>query len=371
MNLLFVIQAAIGLGGVIFVHELGHFLVAKACGVKCEKFYIGFDIPLKFGPVRFPSSLWKKKWGETEYGIGILPLGGYVKMLGQDDNPGHIAEEMERSKIEPTDKVGGKEIVAPDGSKYVVDERSYLAKTVPQRMAIISAGVVMNILFAFVFATIAYFIGVPYIPCIVGATTPGSPAWQQGLQPGDEIIELEGKQSPSFSDLRSGVMLSQLERGVSMRIDREASDAPISLTLRPMKGPGLAMIGVAPAAALRFQSPAVFPFSPAADAQWVSGPQDTKQKELLPGDELTHIDGVEVTSHVQYSKLLSERRGEPIELTVRRGGVKNQENPFLPSTGGEELTFRVAAPPLKRLGMEMRMGKVVAVRGRLTSRQAD
>ena len=63
----------------IFVHELGHFLVAKACGVKCEKFYIGFDIG--------GSKLFKFQWGETEYGIGILPLGGYVKMLGQDDNP--------------------------------------------------------------------------------------------------------------------------------------------------------------------------------------------------------------------------------------------------------------------------------------------
>ena len=64
----------------IFVHELGHFSVAKLCGVKCEKFYLGFDI----GGLKFC----KFRWGETEYGIGILPLGGYVKMLGQEDNPG-------------------------------------------------------------------------------------------------------------------------------------------------------------------------------------------------------------------------------------------------------------------------------------------
>src|SRR6476619_7264526 len=83
---------ASGLTFVIFIHELGHFLVAKACGVKCEKFYVGFDVPIsiplgKLGTIRFPRTLWKKQWGETEYGIGILPLGGYVKMLGQDDNP--------------------------------------------------------------------------------------------------------------------------------------------------------------------------------------------------------------------------------------------------------------------------------------------
>ena len=86
---LVILQVAIGLGFVIFVHELGHFLVAKACGVKCEKFYIGFDIN--------GWNLGKFTWGETEYGIGILPLGGYVKMLGQDDNPAAAAREAQRA----------------------------------------------------------------------------------------------------------------------------------------------------------------------------------------------------------------------------------------------------------------------------------
>src|SRR5437763_11467764 len=86
------LKVAIGLGLVIFVHELGHFLVAKACGVKCEKFYLGFDIN--------GWKLAKFQWGETEYGVGILPLGGYVKMLGQDDNPSRAAEERERAKLQ-------------------------------------------------------------------------------------------------------------------------------------------------------------------------------------------------------------------------------------------------------------------------------
>ena len=87
-----ILKVAIGLGLVIFVHELGHFLVAKACGVKCEKFYLGFDIN--------GWKIAKVQWGETEYGIGILPLGGYVKMLGQDDNPTRAAEERERAKLQ-------------------------------------------------------------------------------------------------------------------------------------------------------------------------------------------------------------------------------------------------------------------------------
>ncbi|MGH7194452.1 MAG: site-2 protease family protein, partial [Candidatus Saccharimonadales bacterium] len=92
-NWLIVLEVAIGIGMVIFVHELGHFAVAKACGVKCEKFYLGFDIG--------GWKLCKFKWGETEYGIGVLPLGGYVKMLGQDDNPSRQREEMERAKLKP------------------------------------------------------------------------------------------------------------------------------------------------------------------------------------------------------------------------------------------------------------------------------
>ena len=80
------------LGFVIFVHELGHFIVAKLCGVKCEKFYLGFDIG--------GWKLFKFKYGETEYGIGILPLGGYVKMLGQEDNPARLKAEIERAKLQ-------------------------------------------------------------------------------------------------------------------------------------------------------------------------------------------------------------------------------------------------------------------------------
>ena len=86
-----ILQVALGLGFVIFVHELGHFLVAKACGVKCEKFYLGFDV----GGLKLLSF----KWGETEYGIGALPLGGYVKMLGQDDNPSAAAAEAQRARL--------------------------------------------------------------------------------------------------------------------------------------------------------------------------------------------------------------------------------------------------------------------------------
>ncbi|MBO5437351.1 MAG: site-2 protease family protein, partial [Thermoguttaceae bacterium] len=85
-----VFLCALALGLIIFIHELGHFLVAKACGVRCDKFYIGFDF--------FGLKLLHFKYGETEYGIGVFPLGGYVKMLGQEDNPGETRERIAKAK---------------------------------------------------------------------------------------------------------------------------------------------------------------------------------------------------------------------------------------------------------------------------------
>src|SRR4029079_17949644 len=118
-----ILEVAFALGMVIFVHELGHFAVAKWCGVKCEKFYLGFDI----GGLK----LFKFQWGETEYGIGILPLGGYVKMLGQDDNPSHAAEERRRSQLAPA--TGESAPAPPDPTATApLDPRSYMAKSVPQ-----------------------------------------------------------------------------------------------------------------------------------------------------------------------------------------------------------------------------------------------
>src|SRR5688572_30712719 len=138
---------AAGLTFVIFVHELGHFLVAKACGVKCEKFYVGFDFfefRIPFTPWKIPRSLFKFQWGETEYGIGSLPLGGYVKMLGQDDDPRNA--EAEAAKIRAGVPSEASEALAhphpghpeeavaattTEGKTILLDPRSYPAKSVP------------------------------------------------------------------------------------------------------------------------------------------------------------------------------------------------------------------------------------------------
>ena len=246
-----ILEVAVGLGMVIFVHELGHFVVAKLCGVKCEKFYLGFDIG--------GWKICKFRWGETEYGIGVLPLGGYVKMLGQEDNPARLKEEIERAKAAKaaggTDSAtsaesGGKgksaeppiDIEAAEQALY--DPRSYLAQSVPKRMAIISAGVIMNLIFAFVAATVAYAIGVEQVACEVGAVQPGDPAWAADLRVGDQIVDINGEPVDRYRDLQAGVSLSgkgifsflssrRTRKDVTMQIRRPGVDEVISVTMHP------------------------------------------------------------------------------------------------------------------------------------------
>ena len=226
------LAVALGLGMVIFVHELGHFVVAKLCGVRCDKFYLGFDIAgYKF---------FKFKKGETEYGIGILPLGGYVKMLGQEDNPARLKDEIEKAKAAGKDEiedVEGKKVDLTTAEAALYDPRSYLAKSVPQRMAIISAGVIMNLIFAFVIAVIAFGLGVRQVGCGVGGVLPGDAAWRADLQVGDRIVKINGRESVQFGELKSNVSLGDIEGGVPMVVERPGSDETRSITLVPEKGP--------------------------------------------------------------------------------------------------------------------------------------
>ena len=135
-----ILRFVIGLGLVVFVHELGHFIVAKKVGIKVERFALGFG-----------KRLFGVKIGETDYCINILPLGGYVKMLGQED-------------FKPL-----KEGDTPD-------PRAFDQKSVGARMAVISAGVVMNIIFAAILFIIIGLVGIKREAPVVGMTVPGSPA---------------------------------------------------------------------------------------------------------------------------------------------------------------------------------------------------
>lgn len=352
-----IIKVAIGLGAVIFVHELGHFLVAKACGVKCEKFFLGFDV------AGYKIS---HRWGETEYGIGILPLGGYVKMLGQDDDPSQLAEQMKRSQVDAA-SADAVAIVGPNGEQYYVDRRSYLAKSVPQRMAIISAGVVMNVIFAFLFAVVAYGMGVPYMPCIVSETIPGSPAWQADIQPGDEIVQLGNRVDPTFTQLRGGVTLGDLQNGIACVVRREATGQDEHLVLKPDHSRGLATIGiVSPQSLTLLPEMPTFEGLPASRAKLVSPPDmvDTKQARFLGDDRIIRVGDAPVEDYRHFAAELARQPSEPVRITVRRKVKKGTSEPpdgAKDLTVEQDLTFEVPANPMRRFGLVMKMGPIAAV----------
>ncbi len=336
-----IVQVAIGLGFVIFVHELGHFAVAKMCGVQCDKFMIGFDV----GGFKI-----SKKWGETVYGIGIIPLGGYVKMLGQDDDPSKIVEQVEQSRLDPQRE--GVEVTGPGGDKYKVDPRSYLAKSVPQRMAIISAGVIMNVIFAFIFAVIAFGLGVPYVPSIVSQTVPGSPAWQANLRTGDDIVEIGDVRDPSFSQLTGKVTLADLEQGLPLVIRHGVSGTESTVTLHPRQqdGKGLAKIGVVSPYSLQLvKEQPVRTGSAAARADGFQG-----------GDEIIQVHGNPVENYQQLVTELGAQVDQPLQITVRRDGQEKRIGNENTIQGGEKVTVEVAPNPMRRLGLVMKMGPVVA-----------
>jgi regulator of sigma E protease len=354
-----ILKVAIGLGAVIFVHELGHFLVAKLCGVKVEKFMVGFDI----GGYRLA-----RRWGETLYGIGILPWGGYVKMLGQDDDPAHIAEQMQKSQID-ANSPNAAPVKGPDGETYYVDRRSYIAKSVPQRMAIISAGVVMNIIFAFIFGAIAYGMGVPYLPAVVSDVVPGSPAFQEDVETGDEIIRIGNRVQPSFGQLRGGVLLGDLEHGIDCEVRRARDGKIVTLTLKPQKTAGkLATVGIGgPVSLTVFDT---IDDSPAAKAKLnklAATDIPEKERKLMDGDEIIRANDAPIKDYREFSALLARQPEKPLQITVRRKRTKgsdgdhantDHDKPLAP----QELTFEVPEQPLHRFNFSMKMGPIASVR---------
>ena len=329
-NWLTILQVALGLGFVIFVHELGHFLVAKACGVKCEKFYIGFDVG--------GAKLAKFQWGETEYGIGALPLGGYVKMLGQDDNPAAAAREAQRAKalMESGDLPH-----EPTSDPHPAwDPRSYPAQSVPERMAIISAGVIMNVIFAVLLAAWAFGLGVQELTCEVSSVRPGGAAWRAGLRTGDEIVAIGGKADPVFTDLQKGVTLGDPKQGVDFTVFRPTAGSEQTLTLYPDTDLGIPTVGV------------TSPFSttlPDDLEPGLPGAAALATPAFEPGDTIVSVDGDQVTTYAELIGALARRADRPVTLGVRRSG----SDPIL--------DIRLPPQPRRETGLVMAAGPIASV----------
>ena len=164
-----ILQVGLGIGMVIFVHELGHFLAARWCKVRVEVFSLGFG-PQLIG--------WKR--GETVYQIAVVPFGGYVRMAGE----------------------------VPDGSRRAPLPDELGAKSVPARLLIYSGGVIMNVIFALVCFPIALGAGVPVDSPVIDQPVPGSPAWRAGMPGNVQVLEVDGRDIWEFGHLFTGVALA-------------------------------------------------------------------------------------------------------------------------------------------------------------------
>lgn len=203
-NLIYSIGAAvIGLGLLIVFHEFGHFLLAKLSGVGVLTFSVGF------GP-----KIWVIKKGETEYALSAFPLGGYVKMVGED----------------PDEQVSPEEI-----------EKSFAHKSLMKRIAIVAAGPVFNLLLAvFLLMVVFTFYGVPVMSTQVSGVEKGSPAEAAGIQKGDRIDEIDGVPIKEWDELSSRIKGSG---GKTLNLMVRRGEETIKITVQPTQKEGKTIFG--------------------------------------------------------------------------------------------------------------------------------
>jgi regulator of sigma E protease len=312
-GLLSILMVVVGLGLVIFFHELGHFAVAKWCDVQVERFSIGF------GPL-----LWSRKWGETEYALSAIPFGGYVKMLGQDD-------------LDPGQETSG---------EIAENPRAYTAKSVRQRMAIISAGVIMNVITGLGFFVWAMRLGIQVQANEVGFVQPGMPAWEAGLEPDDRILEINGRPIKDFVDVTRGTALTT---GVIRLRGQRADGREYTVEIQPDQSGTKRMIGVGPL----LESLTLLEVPPGSKIPLtVPGSPAAEMASLLqPGDRIVRVGGEVVHSFADLRKVLMQRRHEALEFQLLRGPEANA------------ITVEVTIPPqpYRWLGIRTEIGEIVGV----------
>lgn len=318
------LKVVVGLGFIIFIHELGHFVAAKWCDVHVRTFSVGFGPAVPFCSY---------KWGETTYMVGIIPLGGYVQMVGE----GEAGEGEEEGEEDP---------------------RSFKKKSVGQRMLIISAGVVMNVLFGMACFVAAYLHGVKEKPATVGTVESGGAAWRAGMRSDSHILKVANRENPTFDDLRPIVMSS--DKGEQLDIVWEYGGEQREGKVSPIRDEGqrFPQLGIAPPSRLELISGVkqkvrpYFPGSPAAEAASADGAQ-----KFEPGDQVVAMSDpaspaqvTPVADYADYYRRMVLLAKEPITFKVRRKD--------------SEATAEIVVKPAfrRRLGLRMQMGEVAAIR---------
>ena len=317
----------LGFGAVVIVHEFGHFIVAKLSGIKVEAFSL-FMPPMLLGvqktekgiririlPEIFPKKgddsgdgalcftvASKCKPSETEYRVGLIPFGGFVKMLGQDDT----------GPVKASD-----------------DPRSYANKPPHTRAAVLAAGVTFNVISAAIVFMIVFLVGINLTPAVVGGVLPDSPAERAGLKAGDEIIEIEGENDDlDFGNIAIAAALSGRNEKVHMKIRHEdGSEEDLTLVAEQIPGESLRGFGIRAAETLTVSELAK------DDAEVLY-----ERTGLRPGDRITSVNGRQVQTKWQLDEivesalvpevtLLAERTGKDKKVTIVETKLKLQMVP--------------------------------------------
>ncbi len=259
------------IGILVFVHEFGHFIMAKRAGVRVEKFSLGM------GP-----KIWGFKKGDTEYIISALPLGGYVKMAGE--NPDE----------EPTG-----------------DPAEFQSKTVWQRIKIAATGPLTNIVLAFLIMPLVFMVGT-YAegPAKVGYVEKGSPAERAGFLAGDVVEKINGR---SISDWTKALSLIAVnpDTDVTVLVDRQGEKK--TFTLRP-----------AAATEFKIGTSGLVPDMPAEIGKLRPG-LPAEKAGILVNDKILAVDGKTVYHWNQFSSLIRESAGKKLTLLIERGGKRMKE----------------------------------------------
>lgn len=374
------IYLVLGFGFLIFVHELGHFAVAKWVGIRCPQFAIGFGkamfswrkgigivrgsteaeyekrcieklkadgvkpemsgphtgtarIDTDVVPEKHESAYTGKQMfavgdeiglGATEYRLNYLPLGGYVKMLGQEDMDPNAASD---------------------------DPNAYNNKPIWARACVISAGVVMNMIFGAIFLAAAFMIGVEFPSATVGTVIPDMPATTTyaqdhdgdpkflGFQEGDVIKSVNGKAPEDFKDVKIAIALSGRNDSVTIEVERRGvvddEGKPIPLTfVCPLKrgkdAEKLLSVGLGPGPGLKIAS---YAESKGEVAQWYADRVKTipaeKRIDMPDGSiVIKQVNGKDITSYPEYLAAFDASNGEPVDVQFWDNASPNASSVF-------------------------------------------
>lgn len=366
------IYLVLGFGFLIFVHELGHFAVAKWVGIRCPQFAIGFGkamfswrkgigivrgsteaeyekrcieklkadgvapeadgphtgtaridtepVPEKHNSAYTGKQLYsvgdELGLGETEYRLNYLPLGGYVKMMGQED-------------MDPNAKSD--------------HPNAYNNKPIWARACVISAGVVMNMIFGAIFLAIAFMIGVEFPSATVGTVIPDMPATTTyaqgheddpnflGFQEGDVILSVNGKEPEDFKDVKIAIALSGRNDSVTIVVKRRGVEEPLTYVCPLKRGKDaekLLSVGLGPGPGLNIAS---FQESKGQVAEWYRERLEAVPAEKRnPGDtiRIKQVNGQDITSYPEYLAAFDAANGGSVDVQFWDNATPNASSVF-------------------------------------------